>query len=177
MSAKLKFVLISVFSVFTAVAAVYIIQHQPALLMTRNANSQQQAISLKNNSSDSSQFVAYPERSQYKTIPLESINSILQGSDPGTLALNILYDLKSVEGKPSVEVTFPQSNHALVMITKVKQVTDNSVNTMKYRVEMNRFGRSLLVSSPPVWQITWAGYQVQCTTQSPAQNQFSHNCN
>ncbi|TAE53912.1 MAG: hypothetical protein EAZ87_22985 [Nostocales cyanobacterium] len=170
MSAKLKFSLILIFSVLGTVAGVYLMQHQSTTLLTTRANGQQQAISVNSNSSES---ITYPERSQYKTIPLESINSIRQGSDPETLALNILYGLKYVEGQPLVEVTYPQPNQALVMITKVRQVKDNSVNAMKYRVEMSRFGRSLLVSSPPVWQIVWAGSQVQCSSSSPAQKQFN----
>ncbi|NET00486.1 MAG: hypothetical protein F6K62_19770 [Sphaerospermopsis sp. SIO1G2] len=170
MSAKLKFVLILIFSVLATTTGIHLVHNQPTTLITDTANGQQQIISVDNNPSIST---AYQERLQYTSIPLENISSILQGSDPETLALNILYDLKSVEGRPVVQVTYPQPNQALVMITKVKQVKDSSVNDMIYRVEMNRFGRSLLVTSPPVWQIVWAGSQVKCSSSSVAQKQVN----
>jgi hypothetical protein len=172
MSAKLKFFLILIFSVFATAAGVYIIQHQPPALMTGTANRQQQQFV-----QESSEQLAYPERSHYKTIPLKSINSVLQGSNPATLALNILNDVTSLQGKTQVEVEYPQPNQALVTITQIKQANKRSVGAIKYRVEMNRFGRSLLVSSPPVWEIIWAGFQVQCFSKNPTQNKFSTSCN
>ncbi|MBK1987130.1 hypothetical protein A0J48_006190 [Sphaerospermopsis aphanizomenoides BCCUSP55] len=174
MSAKLKFFLILILSVFATAAGVYVIQHQPTALMTRTANGLQQGLSVEQ---ESSELLAVPERSHYKTIPLKSINSVLQGSDPATLALNILDNVTSVQGKPQIEVVYPQPNQALVTITQVKQGQNNSVGAIKYRVEMNRFGRSLLVSSPPVWEVIWAGSQAQCFSRNPAQNKFSTNCN
>jgi hypothetical protein len=176
MSAKLKFLLILTLSIFATAAGVYVMQRQPSALMAGTANGQQQQLSVEQ---DSSALLATPERSYYTTIPLESINSILQGSDPATLALNILYDVKTLQGKPQVEVAYPQPNQALVTITKLNPVKNNSVNSVsaiKYRVEMSRFGRSLLVSSPPVWEIIWAGSQVQCFSKSPTQNNVTQNC-
>jgi hypothetical protein len=172
MSVKLKFLVIVIVTVSATIAGMYTIQHQPNTSVNIVVNGQKQALSIENQSSES---VVYPERSDYKTIPLDTVNSLLQGSDPETLALNILRDLKSLEGKPLVEVTYPQPNQALVMITKLPQVKDNSVRGMKYRVEMSRFGRSLLVTSPPVWEIIWVGSQVECS--SPTQNQKIESCN
>ena len=174
MSAKLKFFLILIFSVFATAGGVYMIQHQPRALMAGTANGQQQLLSIEQ---ESSELLAYPDRSHYKTIPLHSINSVLQGSNPATLALNLLDEVTSVQGKPQVEVAYPQPNKALVTIIQLKQGKNHSVGAIKYRVEMSRFGRSLLVSSPPVWEIIWAGFQVQCFSKSPTQNKFSQNCN
>jgi hypothetical protein len=167
MSAKWKLSVILLFSIFATAGGLYILQHQPRALITGTANGQQQTLSVENKSSE---LVVYPERSHYKTIPLESINSLLQGSDPKTLALNILYDVKSLRGQPAVEVTYPQPNQALVMITEVTPQQDKLVSQMRYRVELRRFGRSLLVSSPPVWQVIWAGSQVQCSPKTTGEN-------
>jgi hypothetical protein len=173
MSAKLKFFVILIFSIFSTVVGVYMIQRQPTKLTIGTANGQQKILPVENSSYEP---VAYPERSHYKTIPLEGVNSLLQGSDPETLALNILYDVKSLSGKPLVEVTYPQTNRALVTVTKLKQLKNHSASVIKYRVEMSRFGRSLLVSSPPVWEVIWAGSQVQCSSKTTAQIKFIQDC-
>ena len=153
MSAKLKFFLIVILSIFaSAGAGVYMIQRQEsAPIVETNDQQTQQVAAIP----QSQYVVAYPERSDYKTIPLEKLNSSLQGSDPATLALNAFDDIALVGGKPKVEVAYPQRNQAFVTITQIKR-GDNSVG-IKYRVEMTPFGRSLFISSPPVWQIVWAG--------------------
>ncbi|MEH2062110.1 MAG: hypothetical protein V7K50_07490 [Nostoc sp.] len=153
MSAKLKFFLIVILSVFaTAGAGVYIIQRQPSAPIVETTDGQtQQVLAIH----QSQEVVAYPERSDYKTIPLEKLNSSLQGSDPATLALNAFEDI-GVGGTRKVEVAYPQRNQSFVTITQIKRGND-SVGTVRYRVEMTTFGRSLFISSPPVWQIVWAG--------------------
>ncbi len=173
MSAKLKLFLILILSVFaTAGAGVYLTQHQPSVpIFETNSGSGQQMVATH----QSQEVVAYSERSNYKTIPLESINSSLQGSDPATLALNVFDEIASVGGTRKVEVVYPQRNQALVMITQIKRSKD-SVGAIKYRAEMTTFGRSLLVSSPPVWQIVWAGSQVQCWPGSRAHKKVTQNC-
>jgi len=154
MSAKLKFFLIVVLTVFaTAAAGVFITGRQQSPVIVDNVDRQPQQLRAIHQSQE---VVAYLERSNYKTIPLESINSSLQGSDPATLALNAFDDIPSVGGTRKVEVAYPERNKALVTITQIKQ-GNNSVDTVKYRVEMTTFGRSLFISSPPVWQIVWAG--------------------
>jgi hypothetical protein len=154
MSAKLKFFLIVILGIFaTAGAGVYIIQRQPPAPIVETSNGQTQQVAAIHQSQE---VVAYPERSDYKTIALEKIDSSLQGSDPATLALNAFDDIASEEGTRKVEVDYPQRNQAFVTITQIKQ-GDDSVGTVKYRVEMITFGRSLFISSPPVWQIVWAG--------------------
>ncbi|MFN6515527.1 MAG: hypothetical protein RMY29_013675 [Nostoc sp. CreGUA01] len=155
MSAKFKLFLIVILSIFaTTGAGVYITQRQQPPPMVDNVDGQlpRHVRTIH----QSQEIVAYPERSSYKTIPLESINSSLQGSDPATLALNAFEDIPSVGGRRKVEVAYPQRNQALVTITQIKQ-GDSSVDTVKYRVEMTTFGRSLFISSPPVWQIVWVG--------------------
>ncbi|MBN3894005.1 MAG: hypothetical protein HWQ41_01485 [Nostoc sp. NOS(2021)] len=153
MSAKLKFFLIVILGIFaTAGAGVYIIQRQPSAPIVETSNGQTQQVAAMHQSQE---VVGYSERSDYKTIPLEKINSSLQGSDPATLALNAFDDIGSAAGTRKVEVDYPQRNQAFVTITEIKR-GDDSVS-VKYRVEMTTFGRSLFISSPPVWQIVWAG--------------------
>ncbi len=154
MSAKLKFFLIVILSIFaTAGAGVYIIQRQQYAPIVETSNEQTQQVAAIH---QSQVVVAYPERSNYKTIPLEKIDSSLQGSDPATLALNAFDNIGSVGGTRKVEVVYPQRNQSFVTITQIKG-GDDSVGRVKYRVEMTTFGRSLFISSPPVWQIVWAG--------------------
>ncbi|MBD2530294.1 hypothetical protein H6G97_12220 [Nostoc flagelliforme FACHB-838] len=171
MSAKLKFFLIVILSIFaTAGAGVYMIQVQPSAPIVEINDGQTQQVGTIHQSQE---VVAYSERSDYKTIPLEQINSSLQGSDPATLALNAFEDI--VVGTRKVEVAYPQRNQALVTITQIKP-GDDSVDTVKYRVEMTTFGRSLFVSSPPVWQIVWAGSQVECWAGSRPHTNLNHIC-
>jgi hypothetical protein len=173
MPIKWKLFLILVLSIFaTAGAGVYFTQYQAPVTSVGTSNSQQQQFSAVQQSQD---IVVYPERDNYQTIPLESINSVLQGSDPATLALNALEDIASTKGKRKVEVVYPQSNQALVTITQI-QPNHDSVGAMKYRVQMNTFGRSLLVSSPPVWRIVWAGSQMQCLTGSRPHKRLTQGC-
>ena len=157
MSAKLKFFLIVILSIFaTAGAGVYITQSQQSTPIVETSDAQTQQVGAIHQSQE---VVAYSERSDYRTIPLEKLNSSLQGSDPATLALNAFDDIASVGGTRKVEVAYPQRNQALVTITQIKRGND-SVG-IKYRVEMTTFGRSLFISSPPVWQIVWAGVSSQ----------------
>ncbi|ODH02171.1 hypothetical protein A4S05_25435 [Nostoc sp. KVJ20] len=173
MSAKLKFFLIVILGIFaTAGAGVYITQRQASVPIVETSNEQAQQVGAIHQSQE---VVAYLDRSDYKTIPLEKINSSLQGSDPATLALNAFEDIASVGGTRKVEVAYPQRNQALVTITEIKQ-GDDSVDTVKYRVEMTTFGRSLLISSPPVWQIVWAGSQRECWAGSRSQTKLNHIC-
>jgi hypothetical protein len=112
--------------------------------------------------------VTNSEEAKYKTIPLESINYSLQGTDPAALVVNA-FDNSKFKGKTrNVEVVYPQPNQALVTVTQTRPVGGN-VEVMKYRARLSAFGRSLFVSSPPLWEIVWAGYQRQCWN-SPVQN-------
>jgi hypothetical protein len=165
LSARLKLLLIAIFSLFATVAAgVYIAQRQPSASIP-NPNGESQYLSVNQTEND----VEQPERNKYKSIPLESINSPLQGSDPAELALNAFgRDMKVYTGPRKVEVYYPQTNQAFVTITQMRGASDYST-AMKYRVELTTFGRSLLVSSPRVWQIVWAGFQKECLPESSAQ--------
>lgn len=106
-----------------------------------------------------------PERYQYKSIPLEDVNAILQGSDPVTLALNVLGDKSLATGKQEVAVWYPQPRQALVKITQTN-LDNDTIKTINYRVEMTTFGRSLLNNSPPIWQVVWAGSKIECRPES-----------
>jgi hypothetical protein len=157
MSAKQKLFFILLLSIFATVATgIYITHSQSYIQTTDSEREQHQGLSIVESSSE---LVVYSERSHYKTIPLDSINSILQGSDPATLALSVLDDRPEISGLRKVEVSYPQRNLALVTITQLRQNHQQKVKAVRYRVEMSSFGRSLLVSSPPVWEIVWAGSQ------------------
>jgi len=156
----------------TAGAGVYLSQNQPSVTSLETRNGQAQQIAATQISQD---IETYPERIHYKTIPLESINSTLQGSDPATLALNAFEETAPQLETRKVEVVYPQHNQALVTITQI-QHTDNLVGAVKYRVKMTTFGRSLLVTSPPVWQIVWAGSKVQCLTGNRPKNNLTQAC-
>ncbi|MFN6487883.1 MULTISPECIES: hypothetical protein [unclassified Nostoc] len=173
MSAKLKFFLIVILSMSATAAGVYIIQHQQSAPIAETSDEQTQQVGTIHQSQE---VAAYSERSDYKTIPLEKLNSSLQGSNPTTLALNAFEDI-AVGGTPKIQVAYPQPNQALVTITQIKR-GNNSVGTVKYRAEMTTFGRSLFISSPPVWQIVWAGSQEQCWTgsRSHTNTKLNHIC-
>ncbi len=173
MSAKLKLFLILILSIFaTAGAGVYIMQRQTSAPLIANKNGEEQQYFATTQSQDTT---VYTERVDYKTIPLPSLNSALQGSDPATLALNAFEDMASEKATRKVEVVYPQPNQAMVTITQIKHA-DNALGAVKYRVEMTTFGRSLLVSSPPVWQIVWAGSQVQCWSGNRPQKTSTSIC-
>jgi hypothetical protein len=163
LSIKWKFLLTLILSIFaTATTSIYITQHQQQATVLSQANEEKSQFSVIHNSENSE---VYPERVNYKSIPLDSINSVLQGSNPKNLALSVIEDVEPEKGNHKVEVVYPHHNQALVTITHVPS-NRKSAKFMKYRVELNTFGRSLLASSPPVWQIIWAGSQIQCKTGS-----------
>ncbi|MDZ8052605.1 MAG: hypothetical protein RMX68_029025 [Aulosira sp. ZfuVER01] len=173
MTVKWKLFLIVMIGLFaTAGAGVYFSEHQPSAQSLETRNGQAQQVTATQISQD---VETYPERSHYKTIPLASINSTLQGSDPATLALSAFDDTASEVGTRKVEIVYPQRNQALVTITQLNQ-SDRLDSAVKYRVAMTTFGRSLLVSSPPVWQIVWAGSQVQCRTGNRLKKNLNQNC-
>jgi len=152
---KFKLPLILTLSIFATVTmGIYLTHHHQPVLIGRIDNGQQEASPVIQ---ESSELIVYPERTHYKTIPLEKISSLLQGSDPTTLALNALDGIAGEIDKRKIEIAYPQHNQALVTITQLRRVKSTIVNATKYRVEMTSFGRSILVSSPPVWQIVWIG--------------------
>ncbi|NMG06306.1 hypothetical protein [Brasilonema sp. UFV-L1] len=158
MSAKLKLFLIVVLSLFaTAATGVYITQRQPSEAVSNLNNEQPPQFSDVHIKEE----IVNPERANYNPVPLESISSPLQGSDPAELALNAFDDMDSKQETRKVEVYYPYPNQALVTITQIEPA-ENSLKAIKHRVELTTFGRSLLVSSPRAWQIVWAGSQVQC---------------
>ncbi len=159
MSAKLKILVILVFSIFaTSAAGVYINNRQQPTPISTDSNRHQHSPAAVS----AQEVVANPERAKYKTIPLDNIKSVLQGSDPAALALDAFdNNIDSKQGTRKVEVYYPQPNQALVTITQTKG-TKAPASAVRYRVELTSFGRSLLASSPPLWQIVWAGSQEEC---------------
>jgi hypothetical protein len=156
MSAKFKLIAIVILGIFAySGTGLYMTQHPTARPISEISN--QPSVFTP---ASAVEDIQPPERNKYKAIPLENISSALQGSDPATLALNAFSDVVSDRGTRKVEVVYPQSNQALVTITQDQ--VKFAASPIKYRVEMESFGRSLLVSSPPVWQIVWAGSQTQC---------------
>jgi hypothetical protein len=154
MPAKFKLILILTLSIFASVGF-YLTQHNSPVLVIGNSLEQAQFSPLQ----QIPQLHNDSEVSHYKTIPLTNINSLLQGHDPTSLALNFLEDMSIKVGKPQVEVelAYPAYNQASVTITAIPLTKSTSLSKIRYRVKMNTFGRSILVSSPQVWQITWVG--------------------
>lgn len=160
MSAQWKWLFIVILSIFTTAATVvYLSEHQPSKEIGSVDNPQPQQLSA------SEPVEENQGRAKYKPIPLDRLNSALSGSDPANLALNALEETESKGLARKVEVDYPQPNQAMVTITQ-KMPKKNSLRAVKYRVEMTTFGRSLLVSSPRVWRIIWAGSLVQCPPES-----------
>lgn len=158
MSPKLKWFLIVVISIFaTAATGVYITQRQTTEAVPDTSNGQPPQFSDMNLTEE----IVNPERANYNPVPLEKITSPLLGSDPAELALNAFDEEDSMRSTRKVEVFYPEANQALVTITQIERA-NNFLKAVKYRVELATFGRSLLVNSPRVWQIIWAGSQVQC---------------
>jgi hypothetical protein len=173
MSGKLKLFLVLLLSILaTAGAGAYLHQYLTPTLIVDTSSSQPQQLSVVKNSQ---QDLHDLERIQYKSIPLETINSPLQGSDPKTLALNFLDDFTAASGKRKVEVAYPQHNQALVTVTQILKSKDTS-EEIRYRLEMNSFGRSLFVSSPPIWQIVWVGSQISCRNRNQPLNNLTQRC-
>jgi hypothetical protein len=158
MPAKLKILVILILSIFaTAAAGVYIANRQQSAPIANNNLPQRHSAAV----ASAQEVMANPERARYKAIPLGSIKSVLQGSDPAALALDAFDDSAPERGTRKVEVFYPQPNQAFVTIVQTKE-RKNATSAVKYRVELTSFGRSLLASSPPLWQIVWAGSQEQC---------------
>ncbi|GAX36405.1 hypothetical protein [Nodularia sp. NIES-3585] len=170
---KWNFCLVLLLSIFaTACGGFDLTQEQQSQTIGENGNGQQQVVVTVQ---DAEEIEAYPERYKYQTIPLENINFALQGSDPAALALNALDEQSLAAEKHQVEVVYPQPNQALVKVTQTK-LNNNSFDTIHYRVEMTTFGRSLLTNSPPMWQIVWAGSQVQCSPGSNPDKELTQSC-
>jgi hypothetical protein len=165
---KCNFVLILLLSIFvTAAAGVYFSQEDAWIIMGEKVSGQAQELATIQHTQN---MEVYPERQEYETILLENITSPLHGSDPATLAMNVVDDELFPSGRREVEVIYPQPNQALVTIQQYLS-DDAELPMIEYRVEMNTLGRSLLVTSPPIWQIVWAGSQIQSSAgSSRAQN-------
>ncbi len=142
----------------SAAAGVYVTSQQPSVLSSAGSTSAGQQLSQL---SQPNSVEETGKRADYKPVPLENITSGLQGSDPSTIALNAFGNIESEGGSRKVEVAYPQPGRAVVTITQTG-VADDSVGAIRYRVELTTVGRSLLVKSPPPWQIEWAGSQVKC---------------
>lgn len=168
---KRNFLLILLLSILTTAAGVYLSQEESLRLMGENSFGQSEKVANIQHTQD---IQTDSERNEYQTILLENINFALQGSDPAMLALNVLDEQSLADVKRRVEVVYPEPNQALVKITQLP--ADDAVKMIQYRVEMTTFGRSLLVSSPPMWQIVWAGSQIHCRTGSSREQKLTQNC-
>jgi hypothetical protein len=158
-----NFVLILLLSILvTAGVGVYFSQEEAGRMMEENGSPRQQQLATMQYTQNTE---VYPERQAYETILLENITAPLHGSDPATLAMNVVDDELLVSGRREVEVIYPQPNQALVTIQQYLS-DDAELPMIEYRVEMTTFGRSLLVTSPPIWQIVWAGSQIQSSAGS-----------
>ena len=165
MSAKLKFFLVFTLSAFATavVAGVYRIKQWHSGKLRAVVNQQQyQGYEISN-----PEILVESYKRKYKPIPLTRFRTILKGSDPAALAVNALDTTLEDVGNRKVEVVYPQPNQAMVTITQTN-LASSKPKPVKYRVKLTSFGRSLFVTSPPLWQIVWAGSYEQCLTSTTA---------
>ncbi|MEM7578663.1 MAG: hypothetical protein AAF316_02235 [Cyanobacteria bacterium P01_A01_bin.80] len=165
MSAKLKFFLVFTLSTFaTAVfAGVYRITQWHSERLHSSQNKQHnQRYEISNQ-----EILTASYKRKYKSIPLTRFRTILRGTDPAALAINALDTTQSDVENRKVEVVYPQPNQAMVTITQTNLASSNP-EPVKYRVKLTSLGRSLFVTSPPLWQIVWAGSYEQCLTSTTA---------
>ena len=161
MSAKLNFIIVFTLSTFATaiIAGVYRVkQWHSNRSYTAEKQQQNQAKQIS-----SQERATTLSRSKYKSIPLTRFRTVLRGSDPAALAINA-FDTTQSKGSKSnrkVEVIYPQPNQAMVIITQTNLASPKP-KPLKYKVELTSFGRSLFVTSPPLWQIVWAGSYEQC---------------
>jgi type II secretory pathway pseudopilin PulG len=159
MSAKFKLLVILILSIFaTAAAGTYLERRRASIAVSANTNGQQHQVS---ESRQIDNNLPNPSRAKYTPVPLEHI-PWGKGRDPAAIALNAFADKVPYSGARKVEVVYPEPDQALVTITQTKRVK-NSIDEIKYRVELTTFGGSVFVTSPPAWQIVWAGSQELCT--------------
>lgn len=166
MSAKLKFFMVFSLSAFATAVVTGIHrmkQWHSVRLRAAVANQQQyQDYEISNQ-----EIIADSDKSKYKSIPLTRFRTILRGTDPAALAINALDTTLEDVGNRQVKVVYPQPNQAMVTITQTNLASSNP-KPVKYRIKLTSFGRSLFVTSPPLWQIVWAGSYEQCLTSTTA---------
>ncbi|MDY6898494.1 MAG: hypothetical protein SWZ49_10530 [Cyanobacteriota bacterium] len=165
MSAKFKLFLVFALSAFatTVVAGVYRLKQWHSGKIRAVANQQQyQGYEISNQ-----EILAESYKRKYKSIPLTRFRTVLRGTDPAALAVNALDATQSDVGNRQVEVVYPQPNQAMVTITQTN-LASSQPKPVKYRVKLTSLGRSFFVTSPPLWQIVWAGSYEQCLTSTTA---------
>lgn len=163
MSAKLKFFLVLILSIFATAVVAEVYKIKQRYFSKSSSLKKQQPIEAKEISSY--KFIVDKSKSKYKSIPLTKFKSILKGSDPAALAINALDTAQLKQKTREVEVTYPQPNRAMVTITQTELI-ESKPTPIKYRVELTSFGRSLFATSPPLWRIVWAGYSEQCLPET-----------
>lgn len=160
MSAKFKLLFCLILTTLATVAtAIYIWQREQSTSVATKHPNQNQFFTVSNPRTN---LTVEAERKKYKIIPIDEIDAVRQGTDPKALALDVFDEIEARKGQRQIEVDYPEPDLALVTITQTQKV-DKLQKAIKYRVEMTSFGRTLLVNSPPMWQIIWAGSQRQCT--------------
>lgn len=160
MSAKFKFLFFLILTtVGTVTTAIYSWQRYQSASLVTNHPRKNQFFTVSNPRTN---LVVDSERNKYKVIPITEIDSVRQGTDPKALALDVFDAIEARKGQRQIKIDYPEPDLALVTITQTQQV-NKLQKAVKYRVEMTSFGRTLLVNSPPMWQITWAGSHRQCT--------------
>ncbi|MGD1911768.1 MAG: hypothetical protein ACFB2X_13180 [Rivularia sp. (in: cyanobacteria)] len=159
MSAKFKIILVLILSIFATfvVAGVYKVKQWHSDRLSTAKKPQQN----RTHDISTQKPVASSSRVKYKSIPLTRFKTVLRGTDPAALAINALDTTESKKVTRKVEVVYPQPDRAMVTITQTN-IASSELTPVKYRVELTSFGSSLFVTSPPLWQIVWAGSYQQC---------------
>lgn len=106
---------------------------------------------------------AQAQRKNYKPLSLSEIaqSKPLTGNDPKALTLSIFGNVESQEegGSQEVTVDYPQSDLAVVTITRIG-VADDSIGGIRYRAELVATSDS--TSTGKQWKLVWAGSQTKC---------------
>jgi hypothetical protein len=99
-------------------------------------------------------------RENYRSIDLsqQADRTSLTGSDPKAIALSAFGSSDADTDSATVDVSYPQSDQAIVILTQTGLKGD-SVQDIRYRVE---FQKNPSAQANEQWQMIWAGSQFKC---------------
>lgn len=109
-------------------------------------------VAISQSSAQSSSRTGYREVNVTQFVSQKQIS----GLTPNQTAVKLFGYPGEAEGRnaENVEVKYPASNTAVIMLTQ-EGLADDSVNSLRNRVEMRRAQNSK-------WQIVWVGEQTKC---------------
>lgn len=124
-------------------------------------NQRSQTLSQNKSAAKTSAETKQTSREDYKPISLSELGKgeILVGNDPKAIALQTFRNNEPEAGSTQTTVDYPQSDHAVVIITQIG-VADDSVGGIRYRAEF--VTNTASASTGKQWKLVWAGSQVIC---------------